>query len=352
MNFRNQLSRFSEGLTAQERAILVLRSMKDKTDEDPIWRLGMPPQQTREFNRYIAMMTACNLEIAFLITFVEEEIEKLSLRLGWLFSLRMWQLNLAEIDFAAALVARETITESEYRKKLEASANTFAPVRDLAVLLCEDRRAWKDEDVEEVGWTREPIVSDAAWKRLMDEAEGDLRELAVSGVLDSRGKGSSLKIRRGSFDAWIGRHASVFPEYANVYDIQPDERWPHVEADRRTLKYLQEAIRETPLQRGVEVDGEVVTVSTLAEKMAATIRLGLEVRWIDIVAIDRVLAEVALEFNGEDPLKPILRDALEKARREHGEICQSLQAHGCDVELPEVTEGDIADVRRLIEKKL
>jgi hypothetical protein len=351
MNFRNQLNRLSDGLTARERAILVLRSMKDKTNEDTAWR-RMPNEQVREFNRYIAMMNACNMEFAFLITFVEQDIEKLGLRLGWLLSLRMWELNLAEIDFAAALVARETITESEYRARVEASANTYAPVRDLAVLVCEDRRAWKDEDVEPVAWTREEIVTEKAWSRLVDEAEAELRQMAASGVLEGRGRGAGLKIRRGSFDAWIGHHASVFPEYANVYDVQPDERWPHVEADRRTLKYLQQAIHETPLQRGVAVDGEVLTVSGLVEQLATTMRQGLQIRWADIVAIDTVLAEVAAEFNGEDPLKPLLRKALEDARESHAEIRRSLEAQGHPVELPEVTDRDIADVRRLVEKNL
>jgi len=120
----------------------------------------------------------------------------------------------------------------------------------------------------------------------------------------------------------------VFPTYANVFDVQPDERRPDVEADRRTLKYLQDAIHEAPLQRGVEVDGEVVTISLLVELMAATIRRGLEVRWTDIVAIDRVLADVAIEFNGEDPLKPLLREALEKARTDHAEITRTWRAGG------------------------
>jgi hypothetical protein len=58
-------------LSAQERGVLVLRSLKEKTPEDPIWRATMPRSQTAEFNRYIELMNIANMHLGHLITFIE-----------------------------------------------------------------------------------------------------------------------------------------------------------------------------------------------------------------------------------------------------------------------------------------
>ena len=47
-----RLSRLMPALSAKERGVLVLRSLKDGTAEDPMWRSTMPLNQYAEFNRY------------------------------------------------------------------------------------------------------------------------------------------------------------------------------------------------------------------------------------------------------------------------------------------------------------
>lgn len=46
------------------------------------------------------------------------------------------------------------------------------------------------------------------------------------------------------------------------------------------------------------------------------LRLWLVSLWQEVRSIDTLLDEVALEFDGEDPLSPIMRSVLEKARRD------------------------------------
>ena len=53
MNIESRLKKVIPALSARERAILVLRSWQDGTPEDRSWRLAMPSDQTREFNRLI-----------------------------------------------------------------------------------------------------------------------------------------------------------------------------------------------------------------------------------------------------------------------------------------------------------
>ncbi len=51
MSIVARLNRLAPALSARERATLVLRSLRDKTPEDPLWRRTMPPNQVEEFNR-------------------------------------------------------------------------------------------------------------------------------------------------------------------------------------------------------------------------------------------------------------------------------------------------------------
>ncbi len=48
--------------------------------------------------------------------------------------------------------------------------------------------------------------------------------------------------------------------------------------------------------------------------MEATLREFVAHLWDDVMAIDYLLAEVSAEFGGEDPMKPVMRGQLEKAR--------------------------------------
>ena len=84
MSLDTHLGKLMPALTAKERAILVLRSLREKTPEDPRWRRTMPLDQTREFNRLIVLMNACNIYLPLYITMVEQHTEQLFVRFSWL----------------------------------------------------------------------------------------------------------------------------------------------------------------------------------------------------------------------------------------------------------------------------
>jgi hypothetical protein len=58
---------------------------------------------------------------------------------------------------------------------------------------------------------------------------------------------------------------------------------------------------------------------------------------------------VAVEFDGEDPLRPALRDCIEETRR-HLEEVHHFLAEDKSAELPEPDEADIARVRDHFER--
>ncbi len=199
MSLGARLNKLLPVLSAKERAILVLRSLKDKTPEDPMWRQTMPRDQSPEFNRLIVLMNACNIYLPLYITVVEQHTEQLYLRFMWWdmlvdSGLQIWRLA-------------QLIPASKRRKAEKAVANSY-PLAELP---------W-DADEHEHSWL-------------------------------------------------------------NVSD-----------------------------------------------RMEAGIRLWLVSLWEELRSIDIVLEEVAKEFDGEDPLRPIMRGVVEKTRKKLTDLHEVLTA--------------------------
>jgi hypothetical protein len=99
-----RLSRLTPALSARERAILILGSLKDDTPEDSAWRRTMPQEQVTEFNRYIGLMNVANRELSLLIGMHARTADELGVREGWLVSLILWQEHVEEIREALHVV--------------------------------------------------------------------------------------------------------------------------------------------------------------------------------------------------------------------------------------------------------
>jgi hypothetical protein len=338
-------------LSAKERGILVLRSLKNKTQEDPSWRLKMPPGQVKEFNRYIDLMNGANMRLGYLITVLLKEVEKLKLRYDWSFTLRLWEANLAELNFLASVVAREPISESDYRRLVEKTSAQYASVETLAKILAEHHRAWSAEDLEAFGSFEELVVNDEAWARVCGQAEAEIREAVARGELEGRGKGKNLEVRCGSFDAWFGGPVTTRPMWADGYEVRPESDEAKTQADLVTLSHLQEALATGPFSRIVD-DGATAgegTVTSLAEVMEDGLRQSIPLRWHELRAVELVIDLVAAEFDGEDPLKPVYRADINLAKAILERLARYLECYGKACEFTEPPEEDVEGTRALLE---
>jgi hypothetical protein len=138
-----RLSRLSSALSARERAILVLGSLKDKTPEDPAWRHTMPRDQVHEFNRLIGLMNVANRELSLIIGHLAQSTREMGVREAWLVSLVLWQEHIDEIRRAIRLTVREPITESQHGALVEATRAEYVPVDELAAMLAGEHQAGK-----------------------------------------------------------------------------------------------------------------------------------------------------------------------------------------------------------------
>jgi hypothetical protein len=187
---------------------------------------------------------------------------------------------------------------------------------------------------------------------LCDEAGEQLREAVKAGELESRGRGPALRIRRGSFDAWLGRRGSPRPGWADRYEVRPDAEQPRVDADRRTLALLREALTEPPLLGllGDELPGPKQTLSGLIDLLQQGLAQSIASGWREVRAIELVVDDVASEFAGEDALKPFFRADLDWCKQRLCQISEHLRRSGVAVDLRESGATDIEETWLLVRR--
>ncbi|MEX0800875.1 MAG: hypothetical protein WD379_06640 [Dehalococcoidia bacterium] len=203
----------------------------------------------------------------------------------------------------------------------------MAPVDELAELLMERHEGWSEDDFEgEDPDDGEPLVSDAAWGRVIGEKRAELARLVKEGILQGSGTGKRLRVNAGSFYGWLGEEAPVYPDWGSEFEVFPDTERERVEGTRRLRRRAQEAIMASPSHSGVirqimrKSGSPPPWGDELVERLEAALRRNFEQRWQELVAVEKVLDEVAAEFDGEDPLEPEVRETLVGIRAELEEL--------------------------------
>ena len=188
-----RLNKLYPGLTAKERAVLVLKGWKQDTEEDPLVRRTMPAEQGAEFNLYIDLLNgAC--ELAPYVHAIGIMIDQMDLRYGWLLTLDLWAMHALTLAEYMWSETKEPITKSEYRQRREAARAEMVPAPELADLLTGEHEGWSAADLEDRDDGGEPTVTTAAWKRVRKEKEQELAALvAFAGVVLAL---ASLRLKR------------------------------------------------------------------------------------------------------------------------------------------------------------
>src|SRR5581483_3219959 len=181
----SRLGKLYSVLSARERAKLIVRSLKEDTDEDPLVRKTMPSIQAEEFNYYIDLISGVNQRLSAMIAVVCQEAETIFQQVGWLTTLRVFETTRTEVESFLFIHAKEPITESEYAIRRGQAESEMMPLDELAELESEHWDDWRPDDLErtEQGWE---VVSNAAWQRVKKERGVALRRLLREGVLQGK----------------------------------------------------------------------------------------------------------------------------------------------------------------------
>lgn len=345
----HRLDKLIPALNARERAKLVLKSLKEGSEEDPLIRSTTPTEQIEEFNDYIKLMNGVNLRLGPLIIVIRQGVETISQRIGWLLTVTIFESTNDLVQMFFLLHAKEPIIESEYQaKRLEAEAELI-PINELAELEADAFEGWAPEDLELSEDGRE-VVSDAAWERRRTESEVELRQLTNQGVLTGKRTRRGFCIRADSYYPWKGETVPVLPDLGASYDVLPDSEAHQVRrwrVDREGITGAfglfagngQDEQPERPRKGLAEMRAE----------LSRRVVEGSQHYWLNLDACRRVIDEVAEEFDGEDPCRPELRELFDKALTE----IRELASEGCPgavepFELGEASEEQIEEIRRLV----
>jgi len=171
------------------------------------------------------------------------------------------------------------------------------------------------------GWG--PSPGEAAWKRVYSEKKSELTSLVEEGALQGTRKSKRLLINAGSFFDWMGEEAPVWPDWGLEFDIIPDSQAKEGDRRRRARESARQSLVRgpsfTPLLRrasgkdkGSGRDGVGSGVDGMVAALEDRLREGASTWWQGLVAAERVVDEVASEFGGEDPLRPVERDAARR----------------------------------------
>lgn len=338
-----RLDRLLPALSAQERAIMMLRDFKAGESQDRTLLNTAPDGQAKELNRLIGLMNAANGDLAHVIVLIRERVRQEDLRLGWLEWARICALEMWAVRARFNFYAREPITESEYRAREEQARQELIPVEECAAIHTEEREEWDDADCEDDERGKR-VATDAAWYRVCDEQVQELRALLAAGALVGRGKGRRLKIACGSFYDWWGQPVPVVPDLGIAFDVRPDEEAREVARERDDQEFIRELLDRGACKFDLPLDMEsplVVEPPTkgfgleMARTLAVRIRSGVQENWRELRAIEEQLDAISEEYGGEDVLHARARVPFDEAKADLLELHERVQAYTGPFELPE-----------------
>ena len=109
MTAESRLTRLYPALTAKERGRLVLQAHKAHEQPDRLIYDTTPREQRDQFNRYIRLMNAANVELAIVLYNMREQIRNTDVKYAWFMTLLIWGLE-------AQILGDEVLASTKDRK--------------------------------------------------------------------------------------------------------------------------------------------------------------------------------------------------------------------------------------------
>jgi hypothetical protein len=354
-----RLDRLLPGLSAKQRAILMLRDFKAEKPQDRTLLNTAPERQTSELNRLIGLMNAANGDLAHLIVIIRERAENENLRFSWLQWARMCALEMWAVRAHFCTSGKEAITESAYRKREQEAREERLTLNDCATIYAEDYHAWDaaDYETDEDG---EQSPTDEAWYGVRDQKVIELRALVKAGTLRAKGRGKRMKISCGAFYDWLGKAVPVSPDFGIAFDVQPDHREREVARARRDHEFIGRLLDrgacklELPLdmESPLVMDGPKGFGVEMARVLAVRIRAAVRENWQELRALEEQIELITEEFDGEDVLQARVREPLDETKATLVELHEQLQEYTGPFELPEPDEDMRATIRRIVDNEV
>lgn len=354
-----RLDKLFPTLTAKERGLMGLRALKDGREQDPQLLRTMPPEQLREFLHYAFTINSMSFELGTYLALVSQLIEQLHLQLARLKSLNLWAMTAFHLAWYISTFTKEPVSRSEYERRAAEARSSVVSASVLAETLIRRReRGKRAHKGQGPGTDTDAGAADPGNERVLREAEKEITRLVREGVLAGGRKGQRLLVAAGSFFDWLGEPTPVLPDWATEFEIFPDEEAEKVAALRCARESARETLQYTPidlivgspqaraarLRKGAK---EAYSVGDdTVDRLFATLLDGLQLRHRELRAAEIVIEEAAAEFDGEDPVTPVVQEMLDRTKQSFEEARAGLTSYVGESEMPEPDEEDLRYLRK------
>jgi len=354
MTLETRLGKLYPALTARERALVVLRTWKDGRETDPRSRLDVPAAQVAEYNRLIDLMNAVNRGFSMVLIILDEQLTHIELKAAWLSYITYTAKHVRALA-AYIFETKEPITPSARRER-GAHRRAELLTLDEAARLLAARHAFADDDMADEDGERSP--TDAAWERVCEAKRRAIRAAVGTGELCATGKGARTRVAVGALCDWAALPVDVEPDWGLEFDVRPDADEAAVQEARETRALLRKLVERVcpaddwpiaPATSSADPDDDILATS-LGRALAGAIVSQVLSSWQQLRAIEVVVAEVAQEFDSEDPLGPRARDRIDDAKARVGKLAEELRPYVGALALPEPDDTDLADARELLDR--
>ncbi len=349
-----RLDRLMPGLTAKERAILVMESMRIGEKPDPLVLHTTPSHDAKEFSRLLGLINAVNVELAVTLVIMREQARQTSIKMGWLQSLRICALDFTLLGAYIGLDTKEPTTES----RLQARRSELAgEIDDLDTVIEHYLLAgpWAPDDLDEDG---DPTSE--AWDNRWDEIEAVMEEAIASGALPCKRRGKRRKVTWGDVAAWSGADVPLFPDWGMAYDVHPDSDEDDVARRLRWREHAERALSDTPARQTLPIPAKELDIFDLTQEPALknlptmlviAVRQEVLARASELAAIEEVIKQIAdVEFDGHDPLDDSGRFILAEAREMIEGVMRELGEYVADLAMPEAAPPDVELIWAMVRK--
>jgi hypothetical protein len=307
----------------------------------------------KEYNRLIGLINAVNRGFGVVLIVLEQQISQVEMKAGWLAYITHTGKYLRLLD-GYLLEAKEPITESGLRARTEEARAETMTLDEATEFLTDEHAFAADEMVEEDG---QRCASDGAWERVLGEKRKAVRAAIDTGILRATGKGARTRVAVGDLCDWAALPVPVLPEWGFEFDVRPDADEDVVRMELADRKLAQKVMRRVRPSDDWPIDPDAMPegpdheafATGMAHSLAAAIVGQVRSPWAQLRAIEVVIAGVAEEFDGEDPLRPHNREGVDVAKARLQKLAHEMQEYVGEMVLPEPDESDLTQAREFLE---
>ncbi len=328
---QNRVEKLWAVLSPKERAALRLKWWKADEADPPGFYRATPDYQIDDVNRLTRLFNAAHHETTWYVSWLNARLDGTAIRLALLGALHLWSLHANRIREQLEWFSGEPITQADYDRRLAEAREELLPLDVAADLLMDDEPDSDD-------------LTDDGWDERIREIAARLRHLIHEGVLLGEQTDGELQVRAGSFYDWRHEAVPVIPEHGLRLAVFPDDAAAEVERLSRERAKLREILDEAPHCPPADgfvppADGVKRTASMLADGLLLAIAAHLTKAWSELLAIDKVVGDVAGHFAGEEPIHPEARDLLEEVKASALKLVEDLRPD-IDLVLPDEPDED------------